>query len=72
MLVREIREVLSGAGFNLSLYSVLQIGAAIMEVAAGIGDAFIKSLGWWHSSAYSVYIKMPTSSLSVLTSQIAD
>ena len=73
-LVQELREALSAAGFDPSLYSghSFRIGAATTAAAAGIGDALIKALGRWRSSAYSVYIKMPTSSLSALTSHIAE
>ena len=72
--MQELREALSRAGFDPSLYSghSFRFGAATTAAAAGIEDALIKTLGRWRSSAYSVYIKMPSSYLSILTSHIAE
>jgi len=39
-------------------------GAATTAAQQGIGDATIKLLRRWHSSAYQVYIKTPLSSMA--------
>ena len=39
-------------------------GAATAAAQQGIGDATIKLLGRWRSSAYQVYVRTPTSSLA--------
>lgn len=40
------------------------IGAATMAAKAGLSDSFIKTLGWWKSSAFSVYIQTPWQQLT--------
>ena len=36
-----------------------QIGAATTAAKQGIQDSLIKTLGWWQSAAYSLYIQTP-------------
>ncbi len=60
-LVAAVREALHSHGIDTSLYSghSFRIGAATTAAQAGIGDAVIKQLGMWKSSAYSTYIRLP-------------
>ena len=50
------------AGLDDSNYNTqsFQIGAATTAKAISIADVHIQLLGWWRSSAYQGYIKMPT------------
>ena len=42
----------------------IRSGGATATAQQGIGDATIKLLGRWHSSAYQVYVRIPSSSLA--------
>ena len=46
-------------------------GAATTAAQQGIGDATIKLLRCWHSSAYQVYIKIPPSNLAGYSRNLA-
>ncbi len=59
IFVARIRHALQLAGLNPKEYAghSFKSGAATTAAARGLGDATIKMLGRWESSAYQVYIK---------------
>ena len=64
--VVELRKALQMIGEDPQQFGghSFRAGAATTAAQQGIGDATIKLLGRWHSSAYQVYIKTPVSSLA--------
>ena len=64
--VTELRKALRTIGEDPSKYGghSFRSGAATTAAQQGIGDATIKLLGRWRSSASQVYIKTPPSSLA--------
>ena len=66
--VERVKVALEMAGVDSSLYSghSFRSGAATTAAERGIGDAMIKTLGRWKSSAYQVYIKTPREQLAGL------
>lgn len=64
--VEKVKEALSQAGVDCRAYSghSFRSGAATTAARQGIGDATIKMLGRWKSSAYQVYIKTPRQQLA--------
>ena len=59
--VTEVWEALALAGLDSGLYAEhsFRIGAVTKAVQCGIPDSLIKTLGWWQSAAYMVYIRTP-------------
>lgn len=64
--VVKVKDALAAAGVDNSCYSghSFRSGAATTAAEQGIGDATIKLLGRWKSSAYQVYIKTPRDHLA--------
>ena len=60
-----LRRGFQSAGLDMSQFSghSLRIGAATSSAAAGVPDHLIKTLGWWCSEAYPLYIHDPRESL---------
>ena len=66
----KVKEALAAPGVDNSPYSghSFRSGAATTAMEFGVGDATIKMLGRWKSSAYQVYMKTPRDRLArVLT-----
>ena len=63
--VSAIRIALGECGIDPSAYAghSFRIGAATTAALRGLQDSLIKTLGRWESSAYSVYIRTPRSTL---------
>ena len=68
-----VREALTEAGMNASLYSghSFRVGAATSAAQAGMEDSVIKSLGRWSSTAFLLYIRTPRQQLAQLTTSLA-
>ena len=64
-VVSSVRQALLSQGMDTSQYSghSFRIGTATAAAKAGLGNAIIKQLGRWKSSAYSTYIHPPCQSL---------
>ena len=64
--VERVREALRLAGVDHNSYSghSFRAGAATTAAKNGVGDATIKKLGRWKSSAYQLYLKPPRSELA--------
>ena len=71
--VAEVKAALSWAGVDSTYYSghSFRSGAATTAARQGIGDATIKMLGRWRSSAYQVYIKTPRAQLAKVSQTLA-
>ena len=71
--VIEVKKALDRAGIKSTHFSghSFRSGAATTAAARGIGDATIKMLGRWNSSAYQVYIKTPRAHLAKVASALA-
>ena len=69
LLVAELREALKAVGYDPHKYAghSYRIGAATTASLCGIQDSTIKMLGRWQSSAYTLYIQTPPSSLIPLS-----
>ena len=67
--MKELQSALQSRGIAASAYAghSFRIGAAAAarDLACGIPDSLIKTLGRWESAAYMVYIRIPHSPLSV-------
>ena len=64
--VEQVRKALSAAGVDASKYAghSFRSGAATAAASMGLGEATIKMLGRWQSSAYQLYIKTPRQQLA--------
>ena len=71
-LVTELREALHTSGYDSHNYAghSYRIGAATTAALCGIQDSTIKMLGRWQSSAYTLYIQTPPSSLIPLSKRL--
>lgn len=71
-LVAKVRGALNKAGIDCSAYSghSFRSGAATTAARQGIGDATIKMLGRWRSSAYQAYIKTLREQLAAYSRQL--
>ena len=67
-LIAKLKESIQAAGVNCAPYSghSFRSGEATTAVRQGIGNATIKMLGRWKSSAYQLYIKMPREQLAAV------
>ena len=63
-----VRQALSKVGIDPKYYAghSLRCGAATTAAVQGVGDATMKRLGRWHSSAYQVYVRSPLEGLASL------
>lgn len=70
--VAAIREALARFGIDASMFSghSFRSGAATTAAKQGIGDATIKMLGRWKSSAYQLYIKTPKEQLAAISKRL--
>jgi len=70
---REVHHAVELTGVEPQRYSghSFMAGAALVAANQRVGDATIKLLGRWWSSAYQVYIKTSPANLAKLTSRIA-
>ena len=68
-LVAKLKESIQAVGVNCAAYSghSFRSGAATTAAHQGIGDATIKILGRWKSSAYQLYIKTPREQLAAVS-----
>ena len=66
LFILRVRELLSAAGLDPSLYSghSFCIGGATSEAQAGLEDSTIRALGRWSSVAFLVYIRMSRTHLA--------
>ena len=72
-LVVKLKESIQAAGVNCAAYSGHSFRSRAVTTAArqGIGDASIKVLGRWKSSAYQLYIKTPREQLAAVSRALA-
>ena len=70
--VASVKEALAKAGVDAGRYSghSFRSGAATTAASRGVGDAAIKMLGRWKSSAYQLYIKTPREQLAAYTRRV--
>ena len=70
--VAGVRQALQKAGVDCKRYSghSFRIGAATTANMRGMGDATIKMLGRWQSTAYLTYVKTPRDQLARMSSII--
>ena len=67
--VVQVRRALQVAGVDSSQYAghSFRIGAATTAALCGIQDSLIKTLGRWESSAYTLYIRTPRTTLCTVS-----
>ena len=72
-LVAKLKDGIQAAGVNCAAYSghSFRSGAATTAACQGIGDATIRMLGRWKSSAYQLYIKTPREQLAAVSRALA-
>lgn len=72
--VTEVKEALTQAGVDSTCYSghSFRSGAATTAVKRGLGDATVKMLGRWRSSAYQVYMKTPRDQLAQVSRLLSE
>ena len=70
--VSRVKEALHAAGVDPTPYSghSFRSGAATTAASKGIGDATIKMMGRWKSSAYQLYVKTPRQQLAAVSHQL--
>ena len=63
--VAAVRSALQTCGIDPSAYAghSFRVGAATTAAARGLQDSLIKTLGRWDSSAYTLYIRTPRTTL---------
>ena len=71
--VSAMRMALRESGFNSSLYAghSFRIGAATTAAQQGLQDSLIQTLGRWRSSAYTLYIQTPPSTLMAVSRMLS-
>lgn len=72
-LIAKLKESIQAVGVNCAAYSghCFRSGAATTAARQGIGNATIKMLDHWKSSAYQLYIKMPREQLAAVSRALA-
>ena len=72
-LVTEVKRALTRAGVDCKHYSghSFRSGAATAAAKQGMGDATIKMLGRWKSSAYQLYVKTPRDQLAAVSQRLS-
>ena len=72
LLTSWLRQILVAAGIpgNFSSHS-FRIGAATVAARNGVPDHLIQALGRWNSSAYQLYIRTPSETLSSLSRSLS-
>ena len=70
--VDKVREVLAHLGYPPHSYAghSYRVGAATTAATVGIEDSLIQTLGRWRSSAYLLYIRIPSDQLRHMSSQL--
>ena len=70
--VAQVRRALQAAGVDSSQYAghSFRIGAATTAALCGIQDSLIKTLGRWESSAYTLYIRTPRTTLCSISRRL--
>ena len=73
-LVTRLRAALTRAGVSTTGYSghSFRIGAATTAAQAGLSDSLIQTLGRWRSSAFTAYIRTPTTSLATVAATLVE
>ena len=71
--VTALRTALRESGFNAGLYArhSFRIGAAMIAAQHGLQDSLIQTLGWWRSSAYTLYVQTPPSTLIAVSRMLS-
>ena len=74
LLVKHVRAALLSYGMDVSKYSgySFRIGAATAVSAMGVEDSMMKTLGWWQSSAYQSYVRIPRNSLAAVSKRLSE
>lgn len=73
LFVNRVKETLDGAGIDSWRYSghSFRIGAASTAAVRGVEVSLIKTLGRWKSSAYLLYVRIPTKKLANLSKTLS-
>ena len=68
-----VRSALEASGINPSNYAghSFRIGAATMAASCGLQDSLIKTLGWWESATYTLYVRMPRETLCAVSRSLS-
>ena len=71
--VTALRSALRESGIDADSYAghSFRIGAATTASQHGLQDSLIQTLGQWHSSAYTRYIRTPLSSLTAVSRMLS-
>ena len=71
--VTALRSALREAGVDVDSYSghSFRIGAATTAAQYGLQDSLIQTLGRWRSSAYTLYIRTPPSTLTAVSRMLS-
>lgn len=72
VFVRWVQQTLRKVGLDEREYAghSFRVGAATTAAAVGIQDSLIKAMGRWESSAYLLYIRMPTADLQQVATRL--
>ncbi len=70
--IQGVKRALSSSGVDPSRYSghSFRVGAATTAAQVGIPDHTIKMLGRWESSAYTLYVRTPSSELANISGRL--
>ena len=71
--IEQIRTILTSIGVAQDQYCghSFRIGAATTAAMAGVEDSVLQTLGRWHSSAFTRYVRMPKEQLAALSATLA-